>query len=142
MTAIYTVDASVFLNAFNPYEADHADSRAFLSRLQQLDRPIIVPTLLFPEVAAGAARARNDAQIAIRYATELSNLPNIMAVALDLSLTTQTLQIAAQYRLRGSDAVYVAVAQRFGAVLVTRDKQQFERSAPVVTTRRPGDLLE
>ncbi|HEY53374.1 MAG TPA: type II toxin-antitoxin system VapC family toxin [Caldilineae bacterium] len=142
MTTIFTVDASVFLNAFNPFEADHEESRAFLLRLQQLDRPIIVPTLLFPEVAAGAARARNDTQIAIRYAQELSNLPNIMAVALDRSLSMQTMQIAAQYRLRGSDAVYVAVAQRFGTVLVTRDKQQLERSAPAVSTRRPSDLLE
>ena len=142
MTGPYTVDASVFLNAFNPFEADSDESRAFLSRLQRLDRPIIVPTLLFPEVAAGAARSRNDAQIAIQYADKLSKLPNVMAVSLDPSLATLTMEIAACYRLRGSDAVYVAVAKRFGTVLVTRDSQQFERSAPVVTTRRPGELME
>ena len=45
MATLYTVNASVFLNAFNPYEPRHPDSRRFLSQLQAQATPIVVPTL-------------------------------------------------------------------------------------------------
>jgi len=52
MAHTYTVDASVWMNAFNPYEQGHKDSNRLLARLQAQAVPIIVPTLLLPEVAA------------------------------------------------------------------------------------------
>ena len=48
---------------------------------------------------------------------------------------------AAQYRLRGSDAVYAAVALRFGSVLVTLDREQRERLEEIVTSRYPTEIL-
>jgi hypothetical protein len=35
----FTVDASVFLNAFNPYEKGHEDSHRFLARVQGRSGP-------------------------------------------------------------------------------------------------------
>ena len=58
MASTCTVDASVFLNAFNPYEAGHETSRRFLALLQERATPIIAPTLLLPEVAAAIGRGR------------------------------------------------------------------------------------
>jgi hypothetical protein len=57
VASTYTVDASVFLNAFNPYEAGHEESHRLLARLQDEATPIIVPTLLLPEVAASMRRS-------------------------------------------------------------------------------------
>ena len=45
--------------------------------------------------------------------------------------------MAAQYRLRGSDAVYAAVALRFGASLLTVDREQRERVAGVQPAYTP-----
>ena len=41
MAGPYTVDASVFLNAFNPGEIGHADSNRFLNLLQTQAIPSI-----------------------------------------------------------------------------------------------------
>jgi predicted nucleic acid-binding protein len=60
MATTYTVDASVFLNGFNPYESGHEQSRRFLDLLREQGVPIIVPTLLLPEVAAAVSRGRGD----------------------------------------------------------------------------------
>ncbi|UCC63636.1 MAG: DUF3883 domain-containing protein [Anaerolineae bacterium] len=59
MASVYTVDASVFLNAFNPYEAGHEESHRLLARLQEEAAPIVVPTLLLPGVAAAVALTAN-----------------------------------------------------------------------------------
>jgi predicted nucleic acid-binding protein len=60
---------------------------------------------------------------------------------LDATLARQAAEVAAQCGLRGSDAVYAAVALRFGSTLVTLDRQQRERVDGVVSTRYPAEML-
>lgn len=43
MAVTYTIDASVFVNAFNPAETGHTDSRQLLFHLYQQAVPLIVP---------------------------------------------------------------------------------------------------
>jgi len=137
----FTVDASVFLNAFNPYEAGHEESYRLLTRLQTDAIPIVVPTLLLPEVAGTIARGRQDSQLAREFARALSRLPHVVFVPLDAALVQRALAVAAEHRLRGSDAVYATVALQFGSTLVTLDREQRERAAKVVPTRRPSEAM-
>jgi predicted nucleic acid-binding protein len=137
----YSVDASVFLNAFNPYEAGHEQSHRLLARLQERATPIIVPTLLLPEVAAAISRGREDDALAREFVAALSRLPHMMLIPLDTTLAQQAADIAAQYRLRGSDAVYAAVALRFGSVLITLDREQRERVSAVLPACDPAQAL-
>jgi len=137
----YTIDASVFLNAFNPAEAGHAESHQLLALLQAQALPIMVPTLVLPEVAATISRVHGDARLARTFADQLSRLPHVMLITLDQLLAQQAAEAAAQHRLRGSDAVYAAVALRFGAVLVTLDREQHDRVTAVLTSYYPIEAL-
>jgi len=142
MVATYTVDASVFLSAFNPREPGHEESHQLLAHMQDSATPIVVPTLLLPEVAAAVGRGHGDADLARRFSAALSRLPHLVLVSLDVILAEQSADLAARYRLRGSDAVYAAVALRFGSTLITLDRQQRERVADAVTAQWPGEALE
>jgi predicted nucleic acid-binding protein len=133
----FTVDASVFVNAFNPHEPGQAASLAFLTAVQQQSDPVIVPTLLLVEVASAVARATGDTEGAHAYAQSIAALPQVSVIPLTTALARQGAQLAATHRLRGADAVYVAVARRYGTVLVTRDREQRTRGAAVVTCRTP-----
>ena len=138
MAHTYTVDASVWMNAFNPYEQGHRDSNRLLARLQA----IIVPTLLLPEVAAAVRRGREDGDLALEFAETLHRLPHLVWVPLDDPLAHRAARAAAQHQLRESDAVYVAVAQRFGSGLITRDRQQRERVEGILEVWHPAEFLE
>jgi predicted nucleic acid-binding protein len=142
MPGPYTVDASVFLNAFQPIEVGQPDSQRFLAFLQAEAIPIIVPTFLLPEVAATIARGHQDAEMARRFVAALIRLPHLVLVSLDTTLARQSVDIAARHRLRGSDAVYAATALRFGTTLVTLDIEQRERVSTVLKTRSPADALQ
>jgi predicted nucleic acid-binding protein len=137
----YTIDASVFLNAFNPAEAGHAESHQLLALLQAQALPIMIPTLVLPEVAATISRVHGDARLAHMFADQLSRLPHVMLITLDQLLAQQAAEAAAQHRLRGSDAVYAAVALRFSAVLVTLDREQHDRVTAVLTSYYPAEAL-
>ncbi len=142
MAGPFVVDASVFLNAFNPSETGHADSYRFLDRLQAGAIPTISPTLLLPEVAAAIGRGRQDTELAQAFARTLSRLAHLVLVPLEIGLAQQAADIAAQYRLRGADAVYAAVALRFACPLVTLDDEQRQRLVKVLPTTTPAGALK
>ncbi|OFV93214.1 MAG: hypothetical protein A3H95_11210 [Acidobacteria bacterium RIFCSPLOWO2_02_FULL_64_15] len=137
----YTVDASVFVNAFNPHEDGHTESLALLAAIQERSDPIIVPTLLLPEIVSAVARASDDSVGALRYADATAALPHLTVVALSSAMARQAAELAADHRLRGADAVYVAIARRYGTTLVSRDEEQRSRAAAVVTCQTPEQAL-
>ncbi|OFW38395.1 MAG: hypothetical protein A3J29_14015 [Acidobacteria bacterium RIFCSPLOWO2_12_FULL_67_14b] len=137
----YTVDASVFINAFNPHEPGHAASLAILAAIQEGGDPVIVPTLLLPEMASAVARASHDGAGALEYATATAALPHLSLVALTSTTARQAAELAATHRLRGADAVYVMVARRYGTTLVSRDDEQRSRGSVVVVCQTPEEAL-
>ena len=140
MPGPFPVDASVFLTAFTPYEAGHEFSRAVLRRFQAEGTPMVEPTLLLPEVASAVRRGRGDPALAVEFARKLAALPQLVLIPLDEGLAKQAADVAANHGLRGSDAVYAAVALRFGASVVTLDLQQQARMPAVVPTSSPAEL--
>jgi predicted nucleic acid-binding protein len=127
-----TVDASVFVNAFSPAESGSDQALEYIDQLRKENVPIIVPALLLPEVTAAIARKQSNTELALQLMNGIRDLPNITLIDLDKSLAELSSELAAQYRLRGSDAVYAAVALRFTTHLVTLDRQQLERLVDAV----------
>ena len=135
------IDASVFVNAFLSHEEGNEESRAVLRKLYDEGRALLAPALLLPEVASALARGQGDTELARRFADALRRLPHLTLLPLDSVLGQEAADLAATYRLRGADAVYVAVARRFEAALVTRDNEQRQRGATVVQTLSPAEAL-
>jgi predicted nucleic acid-binding protein len=135
------VDASVFINAVNPHEEGHRESLQVLSEIHARGIPIVVPTLLIPEIAAAVARATGDSAGALDYATAAAALPHLTLVSLTPVVARQSAELAASYRLRGADAVYVAVARRYGTTLVSRDGEQRTRATRAVPCQTPEEAL-
>jgi predicted nucleic acid-binding protein len=141
MSQRYTIDASVFVNAFNPHETGHAASLKILAAIHERGDPVIVPSLLLVEVASAIARATDDTDGAIAYARAVAGLPHLTLVTLTATVSRQAADLAAEHRLRGADAVYVSVARRYGTTLITRDGEQRARGADVVTCVTPEAAL-
>ena len=132
-----TIDASVFVSAFTPTESAHQISKTFMMSVREQSVPIIVPILVLPEISAAIARGQGKPELGIAFANELKKIPNITLIDLDESLASLAVEVAAQHRLRGSDAAYAAVALRFGTQLVTLDREQLERLPKVLSVRAP-----
>lgn len=138
---MFTIDASVHINALNPSEAGSAESHRCLHRLVATRQPLLSPTLLLLEVAAAIARVLDDADMALALTRGIQALPRQLWIPLDTDITEMAARLCAQSRLRGADAVYAAVARRYGATLITRDHQQLERLAALVRVLTPEDVL-
>ena len=138
---MFTIDASVHINALNPKEEGSAESQAFLEQLCGQPWPMFSPTLLLVEVATSVARAKNDANRGIAIAQAIRRIPGQVWAPLDDVLAEEAARLGSEYRLRGDDAVYVAVAKRYGATLATRDRQQLERLPSTLPVLTPIEAL-
>lgn len=76
-----------------------------------------------------------------RATVSAQTLPGIRFVSLTSARAEEAARVAASYRLRGADAVYVAVAQEFGTMLITWDAEMLTRGARAVAGLTPSDWL-
>ena len=136
-----TNDANVFVSAATPSEVFHADSDRFLTQVRGAGLEIICPALILPETASGIIRPTGSTIAAGLAVTRITTFPNLALIALSQEQAEEAARIAASCRVRGADAVYVAVAQEHGTTLVTWDQELLERGAAAVLTLTPSDWL-
>ena len=138
---MYTIDASVWVNAFDQREPGHLVSRQFLEVLRSQMRPIIVPNVVLVEVAGAISRTRRAPAQAQAFVTALSRLPHVTVRVLDEVCALHALTLAAQHGLRGADAVYAAVAREAGSTLVTLDNEHLTQLVNLLTVCTPAVAL-
>ena len=132
------VDASMWVAYLVPGDVFHARSRAWFSAARSQGVTFVAPALLLVEVAAALARRTGDGHLAHRAAKAVETLPDLRLVPLDAALTPIAVDAAAQLRVRGADAVYIAVAARLGIPLVTLDQEQARRAQAWVSVLVPS----
>jgi predicted nucleic acid-binding protein len=131
------VDASVILSAILPGEPDHKASKAWLDNLIQSGDQFSAPTILLSEVAAPLGRAYNQPKQAKQIIKTLVNAPFINLVTVTTPLANRAAEIAADYKIRGCDSLYVALAEALNEELITLDNQQKERAKGLIQTNHP-----
>lgn len=138
---MYVLDASVFVRDLTPGDPDQATCRALLTQLVAQAIPIHAPLLLLPEVAGAVSRALRDPMRGRLAADLLRTLPNLTLLALDALVAQEATEIAADRALKGADSISVAIARQHGATLVSLDREQRMRAAPIITVMTPAEAL-
>ncbi len=138
---MYTVDTSVWVNGVDTLETGHAVSRACLVLLGQQGHHLVLPTLVLTEIAGAISRTRSDATLADTFANQVAALPNVTLIPLDEVLAHQAQTLAAQYRLRGADAVYAALAQSANTTLISLEHEHLTRLTGIVPVLTPAQVV-
>ena len=126
------VDASVLVSLLVPHDVHHGASRDWVTRHVAEGGLVVAPALLLPEVAGAVARRTAEARLARRAVRAILGVPTLRLLAVDDALARSAAALAAQLRVRGADAVYIAAASALRLPLVTWDAEQRERGAAVV----------
>ena len=131
------VDASIWVSRLVSRDANHALSRAWLEGQITRGELLVSPAILLPEIAGALARRTGLAGVARRAIEQLLRIPVVRLVPIDDRVAREASRLAARLRLRGADAVYVAVARLLGLPLVTLDQEQEQRAGGMITVRQP-----
>ncbi|HSH80214.1 MAG TPA: type II toxin-antitoxin system VapC family toxin [Herpetosiphonaceae bacterium] len=134
------IDASVLVSWFHQADAFHHPTRVWLREYLLAGGRLVAPVLLQSEVAGALTRRTSSQAIGARASRWFQALPEIHLFPLDKALGQRAAELAIDLRLRGADAIYVAVAEQLGLPLITWDREQFELGQQRVMTRRPHEL--
>ncbi len=96
-----TVDANVFVSAYQRKEVQHTDSDLFLKRAVQQAREFHCPALLLPESAAAIIRPTGNLVLARLAVTQMQQFPGMLLATLTEIRAAQAAQLTILYRLRG-----------------------------------------
>jgi predicted nucleic acid-binding protein len=132
-------DATVWISALLRHDPHHVAGARWLRAWMNAGGTIVAPTLIVPEVAGAVIRRSGRLRLARQAIADLLADPTVRLVDLDARLADNAADLAANLRLRGADAVYVALARREGVPLVTWDQEQLTRAQGVVATHTPDD---
>jgi predicted nucleic acid-binding protein len=137
---IVVVDASVWLGTLLHTDPFDEPTLRWLQQYQVENGIVAAPTTLLSEVAGAYARRTGQADIAVEYSYEIQSDPRVQLYSVDGAPGDASARLAAYLPLKGSDAVYVALAQGLGVPLVTRDREQLERGSAVIQTMTPEEM--
>jgi len=121
------LDASVWVSWFLPNDTNHAATVPWMRATLIAATPIVLPSLCPVEVGGALARRADD--VLARHAVQLIlGYPALRIVSVDDTVMHAATDIAIAVRLRGADAVYVAVAEALRLPLISWDMEHTTRA--------------
>lgn len=132
-----TLDSSVLISLFNGRDRLHAQTVAWFREAVADGEPLRAPVTAIADVAAAIATGTGDKQLARDVETHMRHSPLFEFLPVAMPLAERAATLAAEHQLRGTDALYFAVAETLGDRLVTLNPRQLQRGNAVVETVRP-----
>jgi predicted nucleic acid-binding protein len=131
------LDASVCVALFKADEAMHGAAATWFRESLERGDFLVAPTLVLAEVGAALGRGLDGAHHARRAIEALLGKRLLELFPVTAALANRAGEIAADHRIRGCDAIYLALAEQLETSLITLDRDQLERGAAVVRTKPP-----
>ncbi len=136
------IDASVWVASVLMEDAHHEVSIAFMHRFVKERQIATLPLLVWAEIAGAVARRTGDTERGLKTAGLITAQVWVRGVPLDATLANESMRLAAKLRLRGADAVYVALAATCSEPLITLDAEMLERARGVAEVFTPEQWLQ
>lgn len=136
------IDASVWVAAFLSRDVHHGEVTAFLRKLIEDGLSVTIPVLALCEIAGAIGRQTTEPELAEKALGFLLAQSWIRFAPLNESLAAQAASLAARQRLRGADAVYVALAAQENGIIITLDREMLERTPDHLHACTPSDWLK
>ena len=134
---MYVTDASVWVARLLPEDAHHAATMGWLDDAISRYEILYAPVSLLSEVAGALARRSGRSRIGREALETLQEVPSLRLEPIGHDLALLAGELAADLRVRGADALYLALAVRLTVPLVSWDREQRERGSGAVRTLSP-----
>ena len=123
------VDASVLIAAARPREEGHSPARSLLHRCFDDGAQLMEPAIVVPEVLGALSRTGSPPRVARQIVAGYRRRSGFTPLPFDIHQAESAGDIASLQRVKGSDAIYLALARELALPLVTLDREQRERRA-------------
>ena len=135
------IDTSVWISFLMPQEIYHRATHKWLRPHLAVQNDIAAPQLVLSELGGSLSRRTNNSNIGDKAISRMIAISNLKLISMDYYLSVRAARIAANFKLRGADAYFVAVAAELNAPLVSWDKEHRTRVASLIDVYAPSELI-
>ena len=133
------IDASIWVSFLVQQDLNYPKTHLWLTNIITSRVPIVAPVLLLSEVGGAIARRLNQPALGNKAVNQILSIPTLHLIAIDHPLGIKTGKLAASYKLRGADAVYVSLASELNLPLLSWDKEKISRASQIIKTYTPDN---
>ncbi len=133
------VDTSVLVSSLVRGDEFHLRSFAWLGARVVEHEQLTIPSLALPELAGVLARRGWGHAAAVASVRHVMENQRLRVIGVDTALAESAADVASACRLKGTDAVFVALARLLDVPLVTWDREMRDRGGAVADVRDPND---
>ena len=138
---LIVLDTSVWLANLIPVDGNHADTVPFFELMESRPIRFAVPAHFIAEVAGVLARIGQSAEVVEGAINAIDRGGRFEIHPTTIGSGLRAAEVAHLAKLRGSDAVFVALGQELDLPLITWDKQQRQRGALFCRTMTPLEAV-
>jgi predicted nucleic acid-binding protein len=139
---VIVVDTSVWLAGLLPADFHFRESQPFMDLVRLGHVRLHVPAHFPAEVAGVLSRIGEPDQFISEIIEMIGSVQLFTIHSISMPLGLLAADIARHARIRGSDAVFLALAAALDLPIVTWDKQQQERGKMFCRTMTPVEAME
>jgi predicted nucleic acid-binding protein len=132
-----TLDANIWVAAYDPRDPFHEKSVAFLYAVTQQRLRLHAPAFMIVEATCALSRRAQNSTAGQAVLQQLRAQPLLVLHPLDELLLATATQLGIQQLLRGADALYAATAAMLNAPLISWDTELVHRAGAIT----PADWL-
>jgi predicted nucleic acid-binding protein len=132
-----TLDANIWIAVFDPRDPFHSQSMAFLAAAARDRLALFGPGFVVVETGCAVARRLQDAGAGTITMQRLRSNPSLTLLPLNERLLVLAGELGVRYKVRATDALYVAAAVLSGTPLVSWDSELVSRAGAIT----PADWL-
>jgi predicted nucleic acid-binding protein len=129
-----TLDANIWIAAYDPQDRFHTQSAAFLSTVSKRRLRLYGPAFVVVEAACALARRTQSQTAGETVLQRLCTHPQLVLHPLDEQLLRTAGQLGVRQFLRGADALYAATAALLSAPLISWDDELLKRAGAITPT--------
>jgi predicted nucleic acid-binding protein len=122
-----TLDSSVIVAYLLKGDKNNAEASLIWEQIAKNYIEVIIPVTVLIEISAAIRRRTELKELSKDIYSSLLKIPSINFIDLDIFRSRKTVDIAAEFGLRGMDAIVVQVSKEFGTELITFDKEMLNR---------------
>jgi predicted nucleic acid-binding protein len=129
-----TLDANIWIAAYDPRDRFHAPSTDFLFAATRQAQALNGPAFVLVEIGCALARRAQSATAGQVALERLRQHPLLSLQPLDDALLAAAIRLGVYRLLRGADALYAATAELSSAQLVSWDEELIQRAGAITPT--------
>ncbi|HET9659831.1 MAG TPA: type II toxin-antitoxin system VapC family toxin [Thermomicrobiales bacterium] len=136
------IDTSAWIAGLMRGDAHHAGTVPFLRLMESRSTQNYVPAHFLAEIAGVLARTGERGEIIEREIGSIEKSGRFHIAPVSVGLGLLAAEIARVAKIRGADAVFVALARGLDFPLITWDRQQRERGSVFCRTMTPVEAMD